>query len=73
MHWQWQAGWAVREGDWKLTVSGHTGPRGGSFSEGAEKLPSVFLGCLCDDPPESANHAEVEPELVSRLTGLHAA
>jgi len=64
MHWQWQDGWMVRQGDWKLIVGGLRGL-------GRPKLPRVYLGNLSDERPEAVNHAKARPEVVERLTRLH--
>ena len=55
---------AVREGDWKLIL------RGKESFEKDESLPDVFLGNLADDPRETVNLAETEPERVARLTEI---
>ncbi|NOX53651.1 MAG: sulfatase-like hydrolase/transferase [Planctomycetes bacterium] len=64
MHWQWQKGWMVRDGDWKLIVNG-------SYGIGRPKLPDVYLANLSDNPPESVNHAAEHPEIVRRLRERH--
>ena len=66
MYWQWQKGWTVRQGDWKLIVNGTRGI-------GREKLDKIHLGNLADDRPELKNHASEQPEIVARLTELHDA
>jgi arylsulfatase A-like enzyme len=66
MHWQWQSGWAIREGDWKLVANGRRG-------SGKEKLDKLHLGNLADQQPEFRNHAAEQPEIVARLTRLHEA
>lgn len=65
LYWQWNDSWAVREGDWKLI---HQGNRG----IGQGDLPETYLANLADEAPEAANHAEAHPEIVRRLTALHA-
>jgi len=64
LYWQWQKGWTVRRGDWKLVVNG-------SLGIGREKLDKVYLARLSDDPPESINHAKENPEIVDQLRSLH--
>ncbi len=58
MFWQWQQGWMVREGDWKLIVGNVRGAR-------------VYLANLADERPEATNRAKEHPEIVERLTRLH--
>ncbi len=65
MHWQWQAGWAVRRGNWKLIND----PRNPQKMNEAK----VFLGRLDGDAPEAKNYAGERPELVAELTKLHEA
>lgn len=60
LYWQWQKGWAVREGDWKLIYRG-------SYGLGQPKLPEIILVNLTDEKPEARNHAQAEPEIVKRL------
>jgi len=64
MHWQWQNGWMVREGEWKLIANG-------SYGLGRQKLDPIHLANLTDDPPEARNHAPQQPEIVKRLRTLH--
>ena len=64
MFWQWQQGWMVREGDWKLIV-------GNSRGIGQPKLDRIYLANLADERPEATNHAEQHPDLVQRMTKLH--
>jgi len=64
MYWQWQKGWMVREGDWKLIVNGTRGIN-------RPKLDKIHLANLADPQPERKNHAAEKPELVQRLTKLH--
>jgi len=64
MHWQWQAGWMVRDGDWKLIGNGTKGT-------GQPALDELYLANLSDPEPEAANHAADQPEIVERLRGLH--
>jgi arylsulfatase A-like enzyme len=58
LYWQWEEGWAVREGDWKLIGNG----------EDAE-----FLGNLTDEQPEVKNYVQIKPQLAERLLALHDA
>lgn len=55
MNWQWNKNWAVREGAWKLIVTGK----------------NYRLGNLEDAEPEEKNYAEEKPEIVERLKKLH--
>lgn len=64
MHWQWQEGWMVREGDWKLIANGSRGPNW-------PKLEKLHLANLADAEPERNNHAADNPEIVQRLKRLH--
>lgn len=64
MYWQWQNGWMVRRGDWKLIVNNTRGL-------GRSKLDKIHLGNLGDELPERTNHAAEHPELVRELTKLH--
>ncbi len=58
MHWQWNRGWAVREGVWKLIGS-------------SDK--KQWLGKLDDEQPEAKNYLADHPELAQRLHDLHNA
>ncbi len=64
MFWQWQKGWAVRQGDWKLIV-------GNTRGIGKPKLNRIYLANLADKQPEATNHAKQRPDIVKRLTALH--
>lgn len=66
LYWQWQKGWAVRDGDWKLI---HKGNRG----LGKTKLDELMLTNLGDEQPEAKNYAKEKPGIVQRLTDLHDA
>jgi arylsulfatase A-like enzyme len=66
LHWQWQKGWAVREGDWKLIANG-------SYGLGRDKLPELFLANLGDESPEAMNYVESHSEKVKTLQSLHDA
>ena len=71
LHWQVGTGpgasWAVRDGDWKLIGKSRdtSGPQGAW--DGIEDL----LVNLRDDPGETRNLADANPEIVSRLRKLH--
>ncbi|MEM8732819.1 MAG: sulfatase-like hydrolase/transferase [Planctomycetota bacterium] len=64
LHWQWQKGWAVRQGDWKLIFKGSKGL-------GQPKLDPWTLTSLEDTQPESVNHYESHPEIAARLKAIH--
>ena len=64
MYWQWQKGWAVREGDWKLIANNSKGL-------GQSKLKGLYLANLADAHPETIDHAAEQPDIVKRLTRLH--
>jgi arylsulfatase A-like enzyme len=66
LYWQWQQGWAVREGDWKLIS-------GGVLGLGRPKLDEITLTNLADAKPEAKNYAKEKPDLVRRLERLHDA
>lgn len=59
--------WAVREGDWKLIVN----TRDTSDGHNITNIEGPFLVNLADDPGESANLAEKQPDIVARLTTIH--
>jgi arylsulfatase A-like enzyme len=64
MFWQWQEGWAVREGNWKLIV-------GNTQGLDPARVKGPYLGNLSDERPEATNHAAQHPDIVARLTQLH--
>jgi arylsulfatase A-like enzyme len=64
MYWQWQEGWMVREGNWKLIVNNAKGL-------GQPALDKTYLANLEDGQPEAKNHVQEHPEIVERLTQLH--
>ncbi len=72
LHWQVgdgpKADWAVREGKWKLVGKSRDTTVGGK-SEALEN----FLVNLHEDPGETTNRAPEHPEIVDRLSKLHAA
>ena len=64
LYWQWQKGWAVREGEWKLISGGNRGL-------GRPKLEKLTLTNLFDERPETHNYAAEKPEVVQRLSALY--
>ena len=68
LHWQLGASWAVRSGDWKLLHD----PVDTTRRTPGERIPGDFLVNLRDDPSESTNLATAHPDIVKRLTRLHA-
>ena len=60
MFWQWQKGWAVREGAWKLI-------KGGSYGLGRGRLDDLALVNLDDPKPESTNYLQERPDVAKRL------
>jgi len=64
MHWQWQKGWMVRHGDWKLIYNGTRGIH-------QPKLDKIYLANLTDEKPEQKNHAKEHPKIVKRLMEFH--
>ena len=62
LHYMWQEGWCVREGDWKLIGSNKPRKNG--------TLP-LSLHNLAEVSPEVRNHAAEKPDLVKRLKRLH--
>lgn len=60
MFWQWQKGWAVREGAWKLI-------KGGSYGLGRGRLDDLALVNLDDPKPESKNYLQERPDVAKRL------
>ena len=67
MHWQWQKGWAVREGDWKLIFNAKDTTNGWNVTT----IKGPFLANLSEDPGEGTNLVDRHPEVVARLTRLH--
>lgn len=65
--WQVNKQWAVREGDWKLVVNGPASTHNGKDIPAEE----VFLSNLAQDPGESNNLAEQNPDIVAKLTRIH--
>jgi arylsulfatase A-like enzyme len=68
LHWQSGTGWAVRAGDWKLLVDVQDTTR----SSPGERIAGPFLVNIRDDPSETTNLAESQPDVVARLRGLRA-
>ena len=68
LHWQFDKGWAVRTGDWKLLVDVQDTTRRAP----GERIPGPFLVNLRDDPSETTNVAGQRPELVDRLKRLRS-
>lgn len=66
LYWQWQRGWAVRQGDWKLISRGVLGL-------GRPRLEPLTLVNLADDKPEQHNYVKERPEIARRLQGLYEA
>lgn len=62
LHYMWQEGWCVREGDWKL-IGSNKSRRNGTFP--------LSLHNLGEEAPEVRDHAAEQPDLVKRLKQLH--
>ena len=71
MHWQWQNGWAVRRGPWKLIVGGTLGLSGSGKDRLSNDFPDPFLGRLDTERPESENFVDEQPGVVKELTQAH--
>jgi arylsulfatase A-like enzyme len=74
LFWRWKQHYAVRFGDWKLLDKAHRSPR--EPCKGIASRPE-FVGKAClfnlkDDPSESRNLLEQNPEVVQRLQQLYA-
>jgi arylsulfatase A len=63
LHWQFDASWAVREGDWKLLHDVLDTTRGAP----GERIKGPFLVNLRDDPMETTNVAAGHPDILARL------
>ena len=63
LHWQIDASWAVREGDWKLLHDVVDTTRRAP----GERIAGSFLVNLHDDPSETTNLAASHPDIVARL------
>ena len=68
LHWQAEKGWAVRAGDWKLLHD----PLDTTRRAPGVRIPGDYLVNLRADPSERTNLAAAHPEIVERLTRLHA-
>jgi arylsulfatase A-like enzyme len=68
LHWRHEKGWAVRSGDWKLL---HDAVDTSDRNPG-KNIPGDYLVNLRDDPSEGTNLAAGHPEIVDRLTRIHA-
>jgi arylsulfatase A-like enzyme len=62
------ATWAVREGDWKLLVN----VRDTTDGKNVQNIEGPFLVNLAKDIGETTNLAGEQPEIVQRLTQIHA-
>lgn len=73
LHWDcgWQ--WSVRRGDWKLKWVEPGSPVADAIrrTQHAESGSGYFLANLGQDPSESSNLAEAEPEILAGLAALH--
>ncbi len=58
----------MRSGDWKLLHD----PIDTTRRAPGERIPGDFLVNLRDDPSETTNLAAAHPDIVKRLTRLHA-
>jgi arylsulfatase A len=67
LHWQFDKGWAVRSGDWKLLNDALDTTRRAP----GERIAGEFLVNLRDDPSEGTNVAAAHPDIVGRLRRLH--
>jgi len=73
LYFQWYNQWSVREGRWKLIVNGSDDT--GKFSNHPQKesiMETPYLADLEADNPEEHNYANEYPEIVEKLTKLHA-
>ena len=73
LYFQWYDQWSVREGRWKLIVHGCDDT--GKFSNHPQKesiMETPYLADLEADNPEEHNYANEYPEIVEKLTKLHA-
>jgi arylsulfatase A-like enzyme len=69
LHWMMNNQWAVHQGDWKLLGN----PADTSKKAALTAEDRTFLANLADDPGEMKNVAKANPQIVERLTALHAA
>jgi arylsulfatase A len=63
LHWQYEASWAVRAGDWKLLHDVIDTTRAAP----GERISGSFLVNLRDDPSETTNLSATHPDVVARL------
>jgi arylsulfatase A len=68
LHWQFDSGWAVRSGDWKLLVDVLDTTRRAP----GERIEGPFLVNLRDDPFETTNVAGNHPDVLARLKSLRS-
>ncbi len=68
LHWQLDTSWAVRSGDWKLLHD----PIDTTRRAPGERIPGDFLVDVREDPTEATNLAARHPEIVARLSRMHA-
>jgi arylsulfatase A-like enzyme len=72
LYFQWENGWAVREGNWKLIVNGYDSTdKTSGHPIRNEDMVSPYLANLNDDNPEEKNYADEHPEIVERLMKLY--
>ena len=67
-YWQLGPQWAVRDGDWKLLGN----PRDNSKKAPITAADNPFLVNLAEDVSEMKNRAKDHPDVVERLSKLHA-
>ena len=74
LHWDCGFQWAVREGDWKLHVADE-GPHADALrrTEHTDIGVGTRLSQLGDDPGETTNLLDRQPEIVVRLRARHEA
>ena len=69
LHWQFDASWAVRAGDWKLLHDVIDTTRAAP----GERIAGSFLVNLRNDPSEATNpQAATHPDVLTRLEQLRA-
>lgn len=67
LHWMVDGQWAVRTGPWKLVFTAVPGEGASAEKQKGE----IFLVNLHEDPGETTNLADANPDLVNELTRLH--
>ncbi|WP_276256564.1 sulfatase family protein [Halomontanus rarus] len=67
VYWAFNEQCAVRDGDWKLVLDGRKADLDGGDSTPAPAAEEVVLANLADDPAETDNRADDEPQLVADL------